>query len=177
MTYCTETRNILEKFAGLSVEEIRLRRETFGFSMACVNIERNINLGGLIRTAECFGSDAFALCGKAHFDRRACVGAQNYLSLVKFEDWLGFFDWLIATKRNLVCVDKSSDSIPIQEFTYPENPCFLMGAEVGGIPEDFYKIPHTSLHIPQYGAIRSLNVSTAGAIVAYDYTTKHIKVS
>ena len=51
-----------------------------------------------------------------------------------------------------------------------EPDCFIMfGKESAGIPEEILKdYPDTSIRIPMWGEIRSLNLSNAVAIVLYE---------
>lgn len=173
MAYNIESRNILERFAGMPTEEIKRRKQVFNFTMACVNIERNINVGALLRTAECMGASAFAILGRRKWDRRAAVGSQNYLGITYCANATEFYNWLIKENHTLICVDKTINSQPIESYLYPKSPCFLFGSEADGIPSEYYQLSNLPpLHIPQFGALRSLNVGIAGGIVAHDYVTR-----
>ena len=48
---------------------------------------------------------------------------------------------------------------------YPERPCFLLGAEVGGVPADLLDEARLVVRIPQWGLVPSLNLAVAGSIV------------
>ena len=58
------------------------------------------------------------------------------------------------------------------EARYPERPCFLLGAELGGIPEELIDEALLVVQIPQWGLVPSLNLAVAGSIVIYDYLAK-----
>jgi hypothetical protein len=45
----------------------------------------------------------------------------------------------------------------------------LVGAELGGIPEELIAEAATVVQIPQWGLVPSLNLAVAGSIVVYDY--------
>ncbi|MDB4306329.1 hypothetical protein N9980_02065, partial [bacterium] len=53
-----------------------------------------------------------------------------------------------------------------------ERPCFLLGAEIGGVPADLLDEAKLVVQIPQWGLVPSLNLAVAGSIVLYDFLGK-----
>ena len=72
-------------------------------------------------------------------------------------------------------VDQSTGSASLFDFSYPNNPLFLLGTEKGGLPAELKTKDYPIVEIPQYGLIHSLNLSCAGSIVIYHYLYKLYK--
>jgi tRNA (guanosine-2'-O-)-methyltransferase len=67
----------------------------------------------------------------------------------------------------IVAVELTDQSKPYFDYVYPEKTCLVVGHEDHGITKAVLSCCDASVFIPMYGAGRSLNVSTALAIVAY----------
>ena len=67
-----------------------------------------------------------------------------------------------------VCIEQGGENI--KECKFPEKPCFIFGNEGDGIPDEILNSCRYKIEIPQFGVLRSLNVSTAAGIVMYEYT-------
>jgi len=61
---------------------------------------------------------------------------------------------------------------PVRRPLSPSGPCFLVGAELGGVPEPLIEQAQLVVRIPQWGLVPSLNLAVAGSIVVYDYLAK-----
>lgn len=163
--------NVHDELQKLSVEEIQAvqRRESLPFSVAAYNVAGDLNLSNMVRSAVAFGASKFYIIGKRRFDRRGCVGAQNYIELVHIEDP---FEALFYLNQNYDAsfVEQGGLDITCADF-YNKNPCLIFGSESAGFPEDFLQtgafwgMPTYS--IAQIGVIRSLNVATAAGIAMF----------
>lgn len=52
-------------------------------AVCVLNVNSDWNVGALMRTAALLKFEAFAVVGRAKFDTRGCVGAMNYIRLIK----------------------------------------------------------------------------------------------
>ena len=147
------------------------------FAVAVYNISKEFNIGSLLRTAHCAKAKEFFLIGEKSYNTYAAVSSDKWTKINYFEKSSEFIDFVKKSDYNLVLVEQSKDSIPLFDFTYPENPLFLLGAEKGGLPSFFIDgDKHSILEIPQFGLIKSLNLSCSGSIVIYNYLyTLHLK--
>lgn len=170
-----DTRNIIEAFRGLSVEDIKSRINRNNFSVGMVNHQYEINIGTMVRITNAFAGREFLIIGNKRYDRRSTVGTHNYETVVHIPDAKHLKDWTTANNRHLVAIEQDATAIPIYSVDfYPENPVFIFGNESSGIPKDILEIADMKVSIPQMGSVRSLNVSSACSIVVYDWCMKHL---
>ena len=73
---------------------------------------------------------------------------------------------------SLVAVELADDSVNIFDAVYPERPCFLLGAELGGVPPELVAEAELVVQIPQWGLVPCLNLAVAGSLVVYDHLAK-----
>ncbi len=60
------------------------------------------------------------------------------------------------------------------EFLYPETSYLLFGKESRGLPEELLvRYPQSAVRIPMISSARSLNLSNAAAVAAYEYLRQH----
>lgn len=175
--YKNVTENVLDEFRNLSKEEIKKRIRYKSFSVAALNTEKNINVGCICRSACVFGAREFLIVGSKRWDKRAAVGSYHYHKTVVYIRTIKeFIKWLKTNNRIPILVDYiPNKTIPINIVSkYPNNSVFVFGPEVGQIPEELYQIPDIiKIHIPMFGATRSLNVANAASIIMYDWLTKN----
>ena len=193
MTYrCPESKlNVLDVYtaSGLSDEQITEVARAFHmpYSLMIYNCHGDFNTSILCRTASCFSAKHIFTVGRRKFDRRPLVGSHNYTHLTRIDeipDRVAFF-----LEHNMYPVFIEQGGISLSEYrigTYqpkhPEtgcalDPCLVVGSECDGLPQDFLdEFPESPiLTIPQSGPIRSLNVSTAGAIVLCNIYHQNLK--
>ncbi len=127
------------------------------------------NLGGIIRTAECFGCMGVWTCGyTAPIDNpqvaAAAMGAERMISSRAFEHLTDAIDELHASGASVVALEITRDAIDIDNFKW-SFPCgLILGNERFGInPDALAKADHT-VKIPLRGHKNSLNVACACAI-------------
>lgn len=199
----TDGRNIIDKYFGWTNEDINkdLRKHSNNFSVVICNIEQNINVGAIIRSANAFGAHRVILYGSKRYDRRATCGTHHYCDMIHCKDinnlknyihsciqethkwWQNKIDVPTHQIAPLVIgIDKFNkwsehpeiSNVIIKTFKWPKKAHTIMvfGSEVGGIPEEVLNLCDTTVYIPQQGSIRNLNLACAASIVMYDYVNK-----
>lgn len=149
---------------------------THGFGVAVYNISKEYNIGSLLRTAHCAKVKDFFLIGENSYNTYAAATSDKWTNIKYFKTLDEFIVNVNVTNYNLVLVEQSQNSIPLFDFEFPKNPLFLLGAEKGGIPENLLNKNFPIIEIPQYGLVKSLNLSCSGSIVIYHYLYKvHLK--
>ena len=168
-----ETRNIIDYYHYWKTEAIKadLDSKRHPFSILCLNIHGDFNIGTIIRNANAFLASKVYIYGRKQFDRRGTVGTHAYenLKYVKEIDDLSFID-----NYNVVAVDNIGKADPIDDFIWPDNPLMVFGSEQVGIDDEkILRKCSKFVYIKQYGSTRSLNVGCASAITMQDWCKKN----
>ena len=174
--------NVTDDLKGLTLEEIQAiqKSRTVPFAVCAFNILGNINISTMVRTAVITGAEKFFIVGRKKWDRRGTVGAQNYIDL---EVHSTMSNELEVNSQEIYDIITSAGYIPLPVDTCPpemikkfhfkgldygeEKYCLVFGNEGLGLPQDFIDLCGDFITIPQYGVMRSLNVSTAAGIIMY----------
>ena len=176
--------NVLDEYKNNSVaENIAIcNRDRRKFSVGCISVTGELNIGMMIRSACLFGAENFYIFGRNKFDKRSTVGAENYINIVQyvFDDPI-HADMQIATKLKdletilgysvILCdtggVELSNDTS--WKLYKDKHPLFIFGSESHGIPDAVSNHFNMKVSIPQRGVLRSFNVSAAMNIICWDY--------
>ena len=149
------------------------RRGLRPLSLAAWNISKEHNVGSLVRTAHAVAATEVVLVGSRVWNVEAARTAELYTDVRHLPADPGtFLDHLAAGGWNLVAVELDPRAVSLFEASYPERPCFLLGAELGGVPPELLDAASTIVQIPQWGLVPSLNLAVAGSIVVYDHLAK-----
>jgi len=159
------------------------------YAICLWNIEGNLNIGMSIRTACNLGAERVFVIGRKHYDKRSCVGTNHYLPIevvkaYNFDKqeydlnvfWLTMFHYgyrpvFIETGGvQSIC----SGFFDLHDYWSSETkPCLVFGSESEGIPRALLESENSKIYsIPQYGVIRSFNVSASVAIACWEFVDK-----
>jgi 23S rRNA (guanosine2251-2'-O)-methyltransferase len=148
------------------------RRGLRPFSVAAWNISKEHNVGSLIRTAHATAASEVILAGTREWNVEAARTAELYTRIVHLEEETALLEHVRRKAWKLVAVELDSRAVSLFDAVYPERPCFLLGAELGGVPEPLLEKAELIVRIPQWGLVPSLNLAVAGSIVIYDFLAK-----
>lgn len=192
--------NVHDHLKSMTVPELKRLQasETRSFDVAFLNIEGDLNVSVMIRSACLMGASRAHVIGRRKYDQRGTVGAQNYMPVKRIDAldhtrtdiyvnkvFQYFHDNhlfpLFIEQGGMVLGHESTSKIVRNAVINCVNdwyhtPVIVMGNESTGIPIDLItycklKIDNTMvLSIPQVGVIRSFNVSSAFAIACWEYT-------
>lgn len=194
MTIFNNGYNVLDKYKSLSVEQIKniADSDRLPYAVLCLNLEKDLNVGNVIRSGHIFGAERVFTIGWNKIDSRSMVGCQNYTNLEKIRVDADDIDAVnlkiseLCSKYNyepvFVEYNDTSKSILSRSFKSICNkrPLLIMGNEGQGIPTELMKIYENKniFHINQRGVMRSLNVSSAASVVFHqtmvNLTTKSV---
>ncbi len=153
----------------------RLKRYRAGlrpFAIAAHEITKEHNVGSLVRTAHAAAAREVLLVGERDWNVEAARTAELYTEIVQLPDSRALLAHIVDLGYQLVAVELDERAVSLFETRYPERPCFLMGAELGGLPEELLAAAKLVVQIPQWGLVPCLNLAVAGSIVVYDYLAK-----
>lgn len=78
---------------------------------------------------------------------------------------------LLLTTRfvgfTIVALEQTSNSIPLQSYSFPKKTCIVLGNERCGIPAEILHLVDDCVEIPQFGRVRSLNVHVTGSLAIW----------
>ena len=173
----TSDLNVRDALQGSTVEAIRAAQSaaTLPFAIAAINLNGDLNIGVMMRTAVSFGAAHMFLFGQRRFDRRSTVGAHNYVDLVQIicapEGHAvprPLFDAALA-EYGYVPVFVEQGGADLRDFDFRGTsgpPCLVFGNEGYGLPDSFIG-DDRRISIVQRGVARSINVSAAAAIACF----------
>jgi tRNA G18 (ribose-2'-O)-methylase SpoU len=160
------------------------------FSVGCINVSGELNIGMMIRSACLLGAENFYIFGRKKFDARSTVGAENYINIVQYsyDDPMTADEHILAELRELnkthsvILCEHGGYMLGENDFgwAYEErpSPLFIFGSESHGIPklitdqvasDGYPEYEFERISIPQRGVLRSFNVSAAMNIICWDY--------
>lgn len=154
--------------------------EIGGLIVVASLIDKGSNLGGLCRTCEIFNVKEFVI-GNLHY-----MEDKQFQSLaVTADKWLNIKEvtlkylkqFLVEMKYNgytLVGLEQTTNSVKLNEFSFPKKALILLGNEKEGIPVELIQLLDLCIEIPQLGVIRSLNVHVSASIAIWEYCKQHL---
>lgn len=183
--------NVADKYYHLSKEEIEKinQQRKIPLYLAVINTTGEYNVSSMIRTACVFGFKKVYVFGRRRFDRRGLVGANHYIDIemIKSLDNDGnviteeIVKKIVEEKiapivfetdgQNMINVDWKFYINTVLEDGY--KPTIFVGNEWEGfdskLVESLKEMKHTLyVRIPQNGVLRSLNVSNAMSVAAWE---------
>lgn len=174
--------NVRDDLKGKTLKQLKdvVASDRLGFAVCMINVTGDLNLGMSMRAASLLGAERFIIFGSKKFDRRSTVGAQNYIDLVKFDakiskhsDEIDYSKFRpLMEQYNYIPVFIETGGLDIARIhiavdVFGKTPCLVFGNEGIGIPTEVMK-NGLKFSIPQYGVLRSLNVSSAASIAMYE---------
>ncbi len=135
------------------------------------SIEKPGNLGALLRTADAAGVEAVIVCDPlVDFYNpnviRSSIGTVFTCQLAAAESQIAV-DWLKAQNIQILCTHlEAAQPYVTVDFTIPS--AIVMGTEATGLSATWTQQSDANIIIPMHGAIDSLNVSVATAVVTFE---------
>lgn len=140
------------------------------FGIGILNPEIEENIGTLWRSAYIMGASFIFIIGRNKFRKQASDVTHSWskIPLYLHPDFESFYESMPYSTQ-LIGVEMSEQSIPLNEFKHPLRSIYLLGSESCGLPENIINKCHSIVSLP--GAF-SLNVASAGSIIVYDRYSK-----
>ena len=94
LTVQNDTRNVIDKYKGISVEEIKKDLETsrHDFHIAVENFQHDFNIGTIARNANAFNAAGIHIVGKKHWNRRGAMKTEAYMNVFHHKTVQDFID-------------------------------------------------------------------------------------
>ncbi len=168
-----DSRNVIDAYKGWPVQDIVADLDTHGspLEIAIENLERDFNMGTIVRSANAFGVRRVHVIGRRQWNKRGAMMTDKYihieyhLSVAEFRASVG--------DRRIVAVDNVERARGLNAEPLPRHAVLVFGAEGPGLSTDLLAIADDLIAIEQFGSTRSLNVGVAAGIVMYEWTRQH----
>ena len=192
LTRSADYRNVTDFYKGKSDDEIRTDLDQRRGEMISImqNLSHDFNKASAVRNSNAFGMRKLIFLnpenpaipdapeGIKKWDRRGSLGTQNYEHIEhrRVTDYQAVFDQLHADGYTIYAVDNTPGYQPqsLYNVTFPAKSAFLFGEERLGLADDLIAAADAMIYIPQYGSVRSINVSVAHGIIAAFYASQHM---
>lgn len=167
--FMDDPRNVVDEFKGLDHDDIVARLDTRGVELeiAIENLERDFNMGTIVRSANAFGIRTVHIIGSRQWNKRGAMMTDKYLNIRYHRSVIEFVD---ATNQiPIIAVDNLPESLDIRDVTKHKSTILVFGAESSGLSADMLAAADHTVSIPQRGSTRSLNVGVAAGIAMWEW--------
>jgi len=130
------------------------------------------NVGSIFRSADGFGIDKIYLCGCTGVPPRkeiskTALGAEEVVDFEYREEVVSLIEELKKDNFTLVSLEKSKDSIDINNFDWLGEIALVLGNEILGVDSKILDVSDEVIHINMKGIKESFNVASASAVAMY----------
>lgn len=171
-----DTRNLIDAYKGLPVEDIKAHMATKAFPLhiAIENYQHDYNIGTIVRSANAFNVAGVHIVGKRHWNRRGAMATEKYLEVFHHPDIADFIAWAKSYHYKIVGIDNIAGSVPLHTAELPQNAVLVFGQEGPGLSEEMQAHCTHIVAIEQFGSTRSVNVGVAAGIILYEWVNRNI---
>lgn len=168
-----DTRNVTDTYKGVPLEQIVADLDTkgTGLEIAIENLERDFNMGTIVRTANAFGVRQLHVVGRKQWNKRGAMMTDKYL-YITYHASVGDFMGAIQGKA-LLAFDNVPGSVALGDSKMPRESVLLFGSEGPGISAELLQKADQIIAIEQFGSTRSINVGVAAGIAMYAWLQQH----
>lgn len=175
LTAQNDTRNVIDKYKGLSVVEIKddLDRSRHDFHVAIENFQHDFNIGTIARNANAFNAAGIHIIGRRHWNRRGAMKTEAYMNIFHHETVVEFIDWAKQNNLKLIAVDNQKGSKKLNEIELEKGSILVFGNESDGLSKEMVEACKEMVAIEQFGSTRSVNVGVASGILMYEFVRQN----
>lgn len=170
-----DTRNVIDKYRGQSVEEIveDLDTSRSELEIAVENLERDFNMGTIIRNANAFNVKKVHVIGRRQWNKRGAMKTDAYLHIEYYATPQEFAAHIQQQDKEILAIDIIDGAQPLHGVSLPKNAVLVFGSEGEGISRELLDLSSRVLFIEQFGSTRSVNVGVASGIAMYAWMQQH----
>lgn len=168
-----DKRNVIDRYRQWTVETIShdLRQSASKLEIAVENLERDFNMGTIIRSANAFNVRRVHIIGRRQWNKRGAMMTDKYLELV-YHSTVADFVQAVSPEYQLIALDNQPGAQDLASFPLIEQTVLIFGSEKNGISAELLQQAHAMVQIEQFGSTRSLNVGVASGIAMYEWTRR-----
>lgn len=171
-----DTRNVIDKYRHQSVEAIVADLDTsrIGLEVAVENLERDFNMGTIVRNANAFNVSKVHVIGKRQWNKRGAMKTDAYLHIEYHTTADEFLKVMKDENREVIAVDIVEGAEALHRTVLPKQAVLVFGSEGPGLSDELLRGAARVVKIEQFGSTRSVNVGVASGIAMYTWVQQHI---
>lgn len=175
LTVQNDTRNVIDKYKGLSVVEIKddLDRSRHDFHVAIENFQHDFNIGTIARNANAFNAAGIHIIGRRHWNRRGAMKTEAYMNIFHHKTVMEFINWAKQNNLKLIAIDNQKGSKKLNEIELEKGSILVFGNESDGLSKEMVEACKEMVAIEQFGSTRSVNVGVASGILMYEFVRQN----
>lgn len=170
-----DRRNVVDKYRYWRMDAIveDLDRQRFPFHVAIENLEHDLNIGSIVRSANAFMAAEVHIVGRRRWNRRGAMVTDRYQHVRHHEDAAALAAWAKRNNLPIIGIDNLPGSVPLETYDLPRECILLFGQEGAGLTDEASKVVQACLSIAQFGSTRSINAGAAAAIAMHAWIRRH----
>ncbi|MDB5176896.1 MAG: putative methyltransferase [Candidatus Saccharibacteria bacterium] len=169
-----DTRNVADEFRGMTVDAIKAKLDTKRqpLQIAIENLERDFNMGTIVRNANAFNVSAIHIIGRKQWNRRGAMVTDRYMNIY-YHQTVADFERVMGDTI-IIGIDNVDGSKPLGTVTFPRDAVLVFGSEGPGLSGTMISACQQIVAIEQFGSTRSLNVGVASGVAMYAWVQQHV---
>lgn len=170
-----DTRNVTDEFKHQPHETIvaELDKRGVKLEIAIENLERDFNMGTIVRSANAFGVRTVHIIGRRQWNKRGAMATDKYLQVKYHQTTEAFVSAAQRSQKAIVAVDNIPGAVPLGDTVLPDSAVLVFGSEAQGVSDELADEAIMTVAIEQIGSTRSINVGVAAGIVMYEWLRQH----
>lgn len=171
-----DQRNVLDQYRYWKVDAIKahLDASRFPLEIAIENINRDFNMGTIVRTANALNIHKIHVVGRKQWNKRGAMMTDVYMNIQYHESVEAFAATMRREEREIIAIDIIPGAVPLSDATLPVRSVLVFGSEKDGVSAALQDAATAVVHIEQFGSTRSINVGVAAGIVMYEWVRRNI---
>ena len=168
-----DSRNVVDKYRYWTVQAIKadLDMHRRPLEIAIENLQRDFNIGTIVRSANAFNVKAVHIIGKKQWNKRGAMVTDTYMHIQYHAKVADFVK--AAQGKQLLAIDIVPGAVDMMDAKMDEDAVLIFGGEGPGLSNEMLEAAHQVLKIEQAGSTRSVNVGVAAGIAMYAWTIQH----
>lgn len=148
-----------------------LDRRQANFTVLMDNVHKKHNVSAVMRTCDAIGVGTIhAVSTREKFrpSPSSSGGVGRYVEVITHPSHGAAFEALRAQGLRILAADLTPDAVDFRTIDYTQPTAILLGAEKFGVSDESTSEVDGTITIPIVGAVESLNVSVAAAVILFE---------
>jgi tRNA G18 (ribose-2'-O)-methylase SpoU len=116
-----DTRNVIDDYKNFPIEQIIVKLDENGVELeiAIENLERDFNMGTIVRSANAFGVRHVHVIGRRQWNKRGAMATDKYLHVHYHATVDEFIEEMHRRERKVLAVDNVRGAVNLHEAKLP----------------------------------------------------------